>query len=199
MSSYEKKLYEFITSPENFEFAHEIWENYGNITEKLKKEFWIEVKKYCEVEYSQTFSLNTNDDFVDGNDPELLYEKNNWNVFGIGFSNLMKEPFFGICLYDENLNKKTINRIIKYAEDDFLNSFDVEFSNSFTVEYDENDGYFVYKGTKDDFDNLSVLIKILPTKRGEMVKIYGNYLIEFAKKMEEKIDKWEKEIVKWKI
>lgn len=188
MSRYEKKLYEFITAPENFEFAHEIWDKYGEIKEKLKKEFWIEVKKYCDVECPQSFSLKTNDDFVDGNDPKLLFENFNWKFFGIGFSNLMNKPFFGIYLHDDNLKKRTINRIIKYAKDENLNGFDVEF--------DEIDRYFVYKYPKDDFNNLSVLKKILPTKRDEMVKLYGNYLIDFAKEMEEKIDKWEKEIDK---
>ena len=192
MSHYEDKLYDFITAPENFEFAHEIWDKYGDIEERIIKEFWNEVKSYCETECPQSFSLKTNDDFVDGEDPYLYYDKDNWAFFGIGFSYLMDEPLYGI--YFINLNKKIENKIIKYAND-------LKILDGYYVEYDEDDGYFAWKNTNHDFDNLSlsVLKRILPNKRDEMVKLYGNYLINLSKEMEKTIDKWEIEIKEGKI
>lgn len=109
MSRYEDKLYDFITDPDNFEFAHEIWDKYEEIEERLIKEFWNDVKKYCDVECPQSFILKTNEDFIEGDYPELYFKKINWKFFVVGFSSLMDNPFLGVYLYDENLKKRTVN------------------------------------------------------------------------------------------
>ena len=187
MSHYEDELYKFITEPKNFEFAYEIKDKYGDIEERLKKEFWNKVKSYCDTECPKSLSLKTNDDFVDGAEPHLYYDKDNWEFFGIGLLYLMSEPIYGI--YFNKLKNRTENTIIKYAND-------LKILDDFNIESDEEDRYFAWKNTNHDFQNLnlSVLKKILPNKQDEMVKLYGNYLINLAKEIEDTIDEWEKEL-----
>ena len=175
MDKYFFTLYEFICREENFEFAHEISEYFGQIEEKLKNDFWQEVFKKCKSNLDDSFRLR-----LDRESELIELKKDSWEFTLICRDWEYNEVWIEVKLTTRNKRKR------KELEGLFL---DEELIDKLGFEYLEEEDIVSGMKITENFDKLSTLKRILPTNREELVNQYSNTIIGKVKILEEEFAK----------
>ncbi len=183
MSTYEEEIFNYLTKKENFISAHEIYEKFPGIKEKLIKEFWYEVKNSLDEKRKGT---DWKVDF-DHDEPEikLYFDKSIY----VGFEGLYdKKPNYYLYVYYEKNKKLDRVKINKYASN--IKVIDEENWEK------EKEGTHYWKYLEDDFSNINTLKRILPENRKDFAEELAKLLLEFGKGLKEDILKMSKMIKK---
>lgn len=172
MDKYFSALYEFICKEENFEFAYEISEYFGEVESRLKSDFWQEVFKKCKSNLDDSFKLRLDEE------AELIeLKKDSWKFTLICRDWVYSEEvWIEVKLTTKNKRKR------KELEGLFLDDELIEKLGFECLEEDED----IVSGMQitDNFNKLSTLKRILPSNREEMVNQYSNTIIGKVKILE---------------
>ena len=176
MDKYFATLYEFICKEENFEFAHEISEHFGEIERKIKNDFWKEVFNQCMSNLDDSFRVRFDED-----EETIELKKNTWQ-FGL----ICRDWGYEDVWLEVKILTKT-KRKRKELEGLFL---DEELIARLGFEdLEEEEDYVSGIRLAENFNKLSTLKKILPSNRKELINQYSNKIIKKVKILEEEFKK----------
>lgn len=177
MDKYFSAFYEFICKEENFEFAHEISENYRKIERKLKSDFWKEVFNKCKSNLDDSFKVR-----FDEVEEIVELKKNNWQ-FGLICRNWGYDDEIWIevkIITKHKRKRKELEGL--FLDEDLIGRLGFE-------DLDEDEDFVSGMMLIENFNKLSTLKKILPSNRGDLVNQYSNRILGKIKILEEEFKK----------
>lgn len=152
------KIYNLISKSENFDFAHDIYERFDSIKERIIQEFWNNLILKLAAELRDI-------KFTERNDQPFHFDLSIKSINGIKlFVGIYDNQFqYGISITHKG-SKKNIQELEEYFQD----AFD-------QYEYDDKikTSWFFEVG-EEDFNTLSGLKKILPENRDVLIQKYLN-------------------------
>jgi hypothetical protein len=173
MSSFDEMMFEFIVKPENWRVAREILERGDDIKGRLLRDFWSDVK--CAVESGLSvneweFKINENisDDYS-----LLSIAHKSWNgMFSIAYEGLHTRTLIGVYrdFDSHNVSDAIHQQISTVLREIYKNSEPAE------------DWWCIWFYTGEDFAQLSLYDKLLPTKKKDLVDRYAATMLELKSK-----------------
>lgn len=169
---YNDEMYKYLTERKNFKAAMEIEMLLPDIKDRLKKEFWDEVKDKLNKIYHE---LNLEISIKPDNEIKIEIKRKNWNGLSISTGFDKNSVDIGI-VFDENIfeRNKLKEKVRKF--------------NLTLGHLEENcDNWLCWESINNDFDfnNSESLFKILPEKRVDLI----NELVNFVKNNTDKMYK----------
>ena len=111
MSKKQDKMYEFITSPENFEAACDLVDEFPNVKQRLRKEFWLKVRDALKEELLRFEGWRIWDNINDAYNPaiaiyrdEFCFEKPGEAKVAIRIEHLNDVPWYGLFVNRQWIN-----------------------------------------------------------------------------------------------
>lgn len=180
VASYDKKIYEFITQPDNWQVAREVYEKMDYVKGQLVEEFWAEVKKAIKYRVDlKEWKIGMSEDIYE-NYSKLRISHISWNnLFDIAFQELEDVTFLGV--YRDFESKK--------VPDDLHQQIGMNLKTVDNRLINPDDWWTGYFFTGDNFSQLSSLDKILPSNRKSYIDKYSTMLLELKDKAKPIIDK----------
>lgn len=165
MNNFQKELYNFFSTDDNFEAACDVVEHFSTVKKQMIIEFWQEVYNQIKLEMEKFPGWKVymeKDIFI--KDSQLCVYRNefckekDWADLGIAIEKLATDPHYGIWVNcnrkDEELKKVRAELITKKR--DWLS--------------DGQDNYWpIWKHTTLDFDIMDTIRQLQPEKRKELV------------------------------
>lgn len=180
MSAFDEKMYEFITQPDNWQVAKEIYDRMPAVKEQVVNEFWEKV----EINIASGLNLNEwkvvkiekyekyNGDFG------LCVTRPPWNgLFHIGFGQRNSQTY--LAVWSDSAVKEVQGLHEQLAND--LSKLDHR------LQKDEQ-WFPAWFYTGDNFGEWSTTDRILPHNRNVMVEKYISMLFELTEKAKVVID-----------
>jgi hypothetical protein len=185
-SSYDKKMFDFFTSSENFESAFEIHQKFPEILDALRRDFWESVSAELNLKCSNSDWVSygkDEDGYLGLFLPTWKDNIGNGYKFWIGFGSTGDRLFYGIefeLKRRRGLDKKKLDVLTKNG---FFSNLEIE---------DE----WWFKQTDYNFRELYTLRRTLPTNRSDFITELVETLWEFAEKAKPNLAEIEKMVLK---
>lgn len=162
MSKFDQKAFEFLTKPDNWDIAKDIYDKMTFIREQLVKEFWnavmAEVKK--KIDLSQWVPYEKDD--------VVGIEHSSWKTsFSVEFGRMYSDVWLGI--WCDSASPKLQAKYKEIAIQ--LKSVEKKLTKTDATSYPA----WFYLG--DNFSQWTTLDKLLPSNRTKMVESYSSMLI----------------------
>ena len=114
MSTFEEEIYLYLTKPENFETAAEVYQQFPKVRETLILDFWNEAKEQLEslVGVQRKWTIGLSEEVISQDSSLWIYINDN---FGVSYDSLSENSKFGFWFNSES-DKLDIPKIKEYSQ-----------------------------------------------------------------------------------
>jgi hypothetical protein len=175
MTTYDEKIFDFLTKPENWTVAREVNNKIETIKGKLIKDFWSEVQAEVRQKLiSDEWNCDNNEE------PALVLKRTTWNnLFAVKYGDITARAW--LAIWSNPDSTKSLETYSTMCE--IFREVDKRLDRSDDRKYPR------WTYTKDHFAQYECIDKILPLVRGTMVTRYSSFMVEIAQKADPVITK----------
>lgn len=188
MESYEKEMFNFFTSEENYLSMCKVVKNYPIVITQLKEEFWeiVQNKLKMVLQLNKSdYSIKITGKIIDERTKIMLYKnywpvENNQPVIAVAIQRLSANsfPFYGPWINNDSKRMDIESMYSKCRNSKAGIDFDK----------DDDKWFPFFKDFDINFKNDEEYLKILPSARESFAEMIAKQVYDLAAKMDEELD-----------